>query len=83
MKYGNHLRKLKISRTNVNDDKIVNLICQIIESNVNMHYIDVSWSSLSSKHMFIISQSLNKSPNPIMNLNIGNNSLNFVEPRHL
>jgi hypothetical protein len=74
------LRKIKISGTNLNDDKIVELLCNIIQSDVNLISVDFSWGSLSSKHMYMIAKSINESTNPIMNLNLAYNSLSFIEP---
>ena len=80
IKKNSELRKLKLSKTNLNDDKIVEQLCQIIETNRNLTSLDISWGSLSSKHMFMIAKSLNEAENVIMNLNLGYNSLTFLEP---
>jgi hypothetical protein len=76
------LSKLKLSKVNLHDDKIVELICNIIENNRNLISLDISWGSLSSKHMFMIAKSLVESENVIMNLNLSYNSLTFIEPKN-
>ena len=76
------LSKLKLSKINLHDDKIVELICNIIENNLNLISLDVSWGSLTSKQMFMISKSLVESENVLMNLNLSYNSLTFVEPKN-
>jgi Ran GTPase-activating protein (RanGAP) involved in mRNA processing and transport len=45
------LRKLKLSKTNLNDDKIVELLCKIIESDRNLVSVDFSSGCFSSKNL--------------------------------
>jgi len=73
------LRKLKLSNVILNDAKIVEQLCTIIETMSFVNTLDLSWGSLSSSHMCKIAQSLLKVPNNIMNLNISYNSLSFKE----
>ena len=75
------LSKLKLSKINLHDDRIVETLCQLIELSKNLTSLDISWGSLSSKHMFMIAKSFNdESGNVLMNLNLSYNSLTFIEP---
>jgi hypothetical protein len=40
------LRKLKLSRIDLNDNLIVKNICDIIENAQNIYLLDISWASL-------------------------------------
>jgi hypothetical protein len=63
----------------LNDAKIVEQLCTIIETMSFVNTLDLSWGSLSSSHMYKIAQSLVKVPDNIMNLNLSYNSLSFKE----
>jgi Ran GTPase-activating protein (RanGAP) involved in mRNA processing and transport len=76
----NDIRRLKISKINLNDDKIVDQLCNIIEKDRNLTSIDLSWGSLGPKHLLKICESLKDSKNALMNINLSYNSLCFIEP---
>lgn len=79
LNHGHLLQKIKLSNLNLNDNKIVDMICQIIQCKEFVTHLDFSWSCLSASHLNKIAMELVKNPHFIRNLNLSYNSLTYDE----
>lgn len=73
------LQKIKLQGSNLNDNSIVDHLCDLIKLKPFLTHMDVSWCSLSSKHLLRIAEELKANPNVLRCLNLSYNSLNFGE----
>ena len=80
---GIQLMKLKLSNVNLNENKIVNNLVELLASREILMTLDISWSKLTPRQLNKITQKL-QDPDAyplrnIRNLNISYNSLHFIE----
>ena len=53
------------------------MLCDLIRSRASVTHIDVSWSKLTPKHLYFISEALKENFANVRNLNLSYNSLRF------
>ena len=67
--------KLKIANQDLNNQEVIDKICEIIERSQIISHLDISWANISPKYLGILAETLLNYPNKIRYLNIGYNSL--------
>ena len=69
------LQKLTLCKVNLNDFKIINMLCEIIKSKEFLIYLDLSWAKLAPRHMVRIAAELKENYKLMRSLNLSYNSL--------
>ena len=76
---GQSLMKLTLSKINLNDNKIVEDLCNIVSSKYQkfVHHLELSWCSLTPKHLARIVEEVRYCHENIRSLDLSYNSLYF------
>lgn len=74
---GRRIMKLKLANFNLNDDLIVDNLCEMISLSRILQLFDVSWASLTVYHLARITESLIERSKSIRHINFSYNQLQF------
>ena len=78
--------KLKLAHTNLNDNKVVDLIVEVLRTRNILTHLNLAWTKLTATHLWTISDELadeNGFPiKTLRNLNLSYNCLHFDETKY-
>ena len=75
--HGQRLMKFKFSKINMNDDDVITNICEYIQNNVGINYIEMSWCQLKADNLLRLATMMASNPYSIRSVNLSYNNLNF------
>ena len=78
--YGKRLMKIKLSNINLNNDKLIENLSDMMSNLRILQNFDISWSSITIKQMVTVTESLLNRQRSIRHINFSYNRLDFVDP---